>query len=159
MHLKDLTMRVRVLQSLIDILRASGYPGYDNRGVNSAAQVARRLDERYVKKYGRASFTLAVLQEVVQVHLKQKQSIVQDKVATPPEAPKDVAEWDRTLRPHHIVAERSVRSQASIHEDYKCVAGPGWDQMALFHVGPMKLKNKKYKKYKKSRHSPGIVPA
>ena len=45
LHLKGLTMRVPVLQRLIDILRASGYPGYDDRGVNSPAQVARRLDE------------------------------------------------------------------------------------------------------------------
>ena len=101
--------------------KASGYPGYDNRGVNSPAQVARRLDERYVQTYGHASFTPAAVQEAVHVHLLQKQSIVQEKVATPPEAPKDIAKWDMTLRPHHIVAERSVRSQANIHENYKSV--------------------------------------
>ena len=39
---------------------------------------------------------------------KKKQSRVQDEVATPAEAPKYVAEWDKTLRPHHIVAERST---------------------------------------------------
>ena len=55
------------------------------------------------------------------MHLMQKQSIIQEKVATPPEAPKDVAERGRTLRPHHIVVERSVRSQANIHENYKTV--------------------------------------
>eukprot|EP00959_Pyramimonas_sp_CCMP1952_P198778 4157683-Pyramimonas_sp.AAC.2 len=28
-------------------------------------------------------------------------------------------EWERTSRPHHIVPERSSRSQANIHENYK----------------------------------------
>ena len=101
-------MRVSILQSLIDILRAGGYPGYDNRGVNSPAQVAQRLNERYVQTYGHASFTPAAVRDAVNVHLPQKQSIVQEKVAAPPEAPKDIANWDMTLQPHHIVAERSV---------------------------------------------------
>ena len=52
-------------------------------------------------------------------HLKgARDSIVQDKVATPPEAPKSMREWEKTSRPHHIVAERSNRSQANIHENY-----------------------------------------
>ena len=55
------------------------------------------------------------------MHIMQKQSIIQEKIETPPEVLKDVAAWDRTLRPHHIVAERSVRSQANIHENYKAV--------------------------------------
>ena len=54
---------------------------------------------------------------------KQKTSIVQDKVATPSDAAQSIQKWDRTLRPHHIGAERSVRSQANIHENYKSVFG------------------------------------
>ena len=80
LHLKGLTMRVHVLQRLVEILRANGYPGYDNRGVNSAAQVACRLDERYIQKYGHASFTPAAVQEAVHVRHLQKHSIVQEKV-------------------------------------------------------------------------------
>ena len=50
LHLKGLTMRVKVLQELIEILRRSGYPGYEKDRVNSPSQVARRLDERYAQK-------------------------------------------------------------------------------------------------------------
>ena len=36
LHLKGLTMRVKVLQDLIAILRCSGYPGYEKDGINSS---------------------------------------------------------------------------------------------------------------------------
>ena len=114
-------MRVTVLQRLIEILRASGYPGYDEKGINSSSRVSERLNERYIKKYGYATFTPEAVKEVVHVHKANKDSIVQDKVATPSEAPKYISEWDKTLRPHHIMAERSTRSQANIHENYKAV--------------------------------------
>ena len=42
-HLKGLTMRVAVLQRLIEILRASGYPGYNEKGFNSSSRVSERL--------------------------------------------------------------------------------------------------------------------
>ena len=121
LHLKGLTMRVKVLQDLIEILRHSGYPGYEQDGVNSPALVAQRLDERYTQKYGHASFTPQAIQNAVRLQQKQQISIVQEKSATPAEAPKDVAEWDKTLRPHHIVAERSVRSQSNVQENYASV--------------------------------------
>ena len=114
-------MRVKVLQDLIEILRRSGYPGYEKDGVNSPSQVARRLDERYTQKYGHASFTPQAIQEAVLLREKQQMSIVQDKSATPAEASKEISEWDKTLRPHHIVAERSARSQTSVHENYRSV--------------------------------------
>ena len=41
-HLSGLTMRVRVVQELVEILRASGYPGYEVDGVNSRTSVAQR---------------------------------------------------------------------------------------------------------------------
>ena len=102
-HLKGLTLRVRVVQDLIDILRSSGYPGYDRNGVNSPDKVASRLNSRYTEKYGQAAFTPVAVLEAVNVIRKQKTSIVQDKVATPSDAPNDVERWDASARPHHIV--------------------------------------------------------
>ena len=114
-------MRVKVLQELIEILRASGYPGYEKIGINSPSQVAQRLDERYTQRYGHASFTPKAIQDVVRLLEKQHVSIVQEKSATPAEASKDISEWDKTLRPHHIIAERSARNQTSMHENYKAI--------------------------------------
>ena len=121
LHLKGLTMRVAVIQNLIDMLRQSGYPGYDNHGVNESSKVASRLHERYTSKYGTAQFTPAAVMEAVQQKDTSRTSIVQDKVATPADAPQAVVEWDKTLRPHHLVAERRSRCQSNIHEHYKAV--------------------------------------
>ena len=79
LHLKGLTMRVKVLQELIEILRSSGYPGYEKSGVNSPSQVAQRLDERYTQKYGHASFTPQAIQDAARLLEKQQISIVQEK--------------------------------------------------------------------------------
>ena len=121
LHLKGLTMRVEVLQNLIEILRASGYPGYEEKGINESSKVASRLHERYTSKYGSATFTPKAVLDAVNQKSSSKTSIVQDKVATPADAPQAVAQWDSTLRPHHLVAERSTRSQANIHENYKSI--------------------------------------
>eukprot|EP00959_Pyramimonas_sp_CCMP1952_P381874 8002355-Pyramimonas_sp.AAC.1 len=74
------------------IMRDTGYPGYDMDGVNSESMVGARLRERNKQKYpdkcGAVRFIPKAVEEVVR-HLKSaKESIVQDKVATPPEAPK-----------------------------------------------------------------------
>ena len=69
LHLKCLTLRVKVMQELIEILRRSGYHGYENDGVSSPARVAQRLDERYTQKYGYASFTPQAVQNAV--HLRE----------------------------------------------------------------------------------------
>ena len=71
-HLKGLTMRVAVLSRLIEILRASGYPGYEEKGINSSFRVSERLNERYIKKYGYASFTPEAVKEVVHIHKAKK---------------------------------------------------------------------------------------
>ena len=89
--------------------------------MNSPSRVASRLHERYTSKYGSAEFIPAAVTDAVRVLEKQKVSIVQEKMATPADAPQSVQDWDRALRPHHIVAERSVHSQANIHENYKSV--------------------------------------
>ena len=102
-HLRGLTLRVRVVQELIEILRSSGYPGYESSGVNSPDRVASRLNSRYTEKYGHAAFTPVAVRNAVNVISKQKTSIVQDKVATPSDGANDVKQWDASARPHHIV--------------------------------------------------------
>ena len=82
---------------------------------------ATRVQTRYMEKYGRSVFTPTKVKDAIQLLEKQKSSLVQDKIATPSEAPKHVQKWDESLRPHHIVNERSVRSQTNIHENYKSV--------------------------------------
>ena len=117
-YITGLTLRVSVIQRLIDILRGSGYPGYETDGINSAARVAQRLDDRYRKVYGEASFTPAAVEQAVRVHEKTSLSLVQDKVATPAEGLQSIDGWQRATRPSHIVAERSVQSQSNINENY-----------------------------------------
>ena len=66
-HLQGLTMRVRVIQELIEILRCSGYPGYEKHGVNGPDKVASRLDERYTSKYGASRFTPAAVLDAIKL--------------------------------------------------------------------------------------------
>ena len=120
-HLQGLTMRVGVVAQLIQILRSSGYPGYEEGGVNSETRVAQRLKERYTDVYGEARFTPAAIRASISVQKKGSISIVQDKCATPSEPAKQIAQWESAVRPNHIVAERSVNSQANIHENYRNV--------------------------------------
>ena len=117
-HLSGLTMRVRVVQQLIDILRASGYPGYGPKGVNSAEKVAQRLSDRYRSVYGESSFTPAAVHGAVRLRQQSSMSLVKDKLATPAEAGQSTNAWQRTTRPSHIMSERSVRSQCNIQENY-----------------------------------------
>ena len=49
-HLSGLTMRVDVLQELAEILRRSGYPGYEKNGINSPEKVSSRIQNRYTEK-------------------------------------------------------------------------------------------------------------
>ena len=58
---------MRVVQRLIDILRASGYPGYESDGINAADKVARRMHEQYTQVYGEATFTPAAVAQAVRV--------------------------------------------------------------------------------------------
>ena len=121
LHLKGLTMRVAVVEKLIGILRDSGYPGYEEQGLNSESNVSQRMKERYRDRYGEASFTPAAILENVNVKKRDAISIVQDKSATPSEPQNRIADWEMRSRPNHIVAERSVSSQANIHENYQNV--------------------------------------
>ena len=120
-HLQGLTMRVAVVEELIRLLRASGHAGYEEGGVNGRAKVAARLKERYTDIYGMARFQPAAVRDAICVRAKDKISIVQDKVATPAEPERDIKDWVSTLRPNHLVAEKSTNSQANIHENYRNV--------------------------------------
>ena len=66
-HLKGLTLGVAVVDNLIKIMRASGYPGYSEGGINSSAQVAQRLKEHYTDIYGVASFSPAAIQKYISI--------------------------------------------------------------------------------------------
>ncbi|CAK0805824.1 unnamed protein product [Prorocentrum cordatum] len=94
-HLTWLTLRIPAMQKLIEIMRDSGYPGYGNNGLNSFDRVATRLHERYSQtyayKYGEAKFIPQAVQDAVQQLDGAKDTIVQDKVATPPEPAKPAA--------------------------------------------------------------------
>ena len=71
-HLKGVTMRVHVIDSLIKIMRASGYPGYSEHGINSSAQVARRLRLQYTDICGFASFIPAAFQQAINIKSPEK---------------------------------------------------------------------------------------
>ena len=89
--------------------------------MNSEARVAQRLKERYTDIYGEARFMPAAIRASIDVQKKNSISLVQDKVATPSEPPTQITKWETVLRSDHIVAERSVNSQANIHENYRNV--------------------------------------
>ena len=91
------------------------------QGINAPDRVAQRLKERYADVYGQATFTPQAIQKAVNIVQPSKVSLIQEKHATPAEAAKDIREWDKTVRPQHIVAERSVHSQANTHENYQHV--------------------------------------
>ena len=73
--------------------------------------------------YGQAAFIPRAIRDAVHVKTQGRTtgSLIQEKHATPAEPIKDIREWDRTVRPDHIVAERSVKSQSNIHDNYRSV--------------------------------------
>ena len=94
-HLSGLFLRVAVAQKLIEIMRHSGYAGYENRGINAPDKVAQRLKERYTDVYGQASFIPKAVIDAINVQKLSKTSIVQDKIATPSDNTASVTEWDK----------------------------------------------------------------
>ena len=129
-HLEGVTMRVEVVSRLIEVLRKSGYAGYEDEGINSRVQVAARMKERYEDKYGKVSFVPEAVREVVDARGKQGKSIVQEKVATPPEPQQTLEQWERTERPRYLLAESSARSLSDMHEEYRSV----FQQYGTMHV-------------------------
>ena len=114
-------MRVQVVQRLIELMRASGYPGYEENGLNSNADVVKRIHEMYTSKYGTAAFMPAKIQELVVESRQGAESLVQDKVATPSDSAMAISEWQRTIQPSHIVNETSSKSQTAMHDHYSSV--------------------------------------
>ena len=122
-HLSGLTMRVAIVQELINILRGTGYPGYELHGINAPEKVAQRIKEQYTNVYGHAAFIPAAIERAVDRREMSKVSIIQEKHATPAEPSQDIREWDKTIRSQHIVAERSTRSQSNVHENISQLFG------------------------------------
>ena len=82
LHLKGLTLRIPAMQRLIEMMRDSGYPGYDNNGLNSKDRVAARLRERYAEKYaekyGEAKFTPQAVLDAVR-HLEKSEELYRSR--------------------------------------------------------------------------------
>ena len=51
LHLEGATLRPNVVHDLIEILRSTGYPGYEEHGPNSKEAVRVRVDQLYRKPY------------------------------------------------------------------------------------------------------------
>ena len=104
LHLKVLTQRIPATQRPIEIMRGSGYPGHDNSGLNSKDRVDAHLRERhaekYAEKYGEATCMPQVAVGAARHLEKARSSIVQDKVATPPEPAQVIEDWVKTASPH-----------------------------------------------------------
>ena len=96
--------------------------------------------------YGSAGFTPAAITKVIQTHEKTKISLVQDKSATPAEGPQPVESWDASLRPQHIVNERSTTGQSNVQENYAAVFAKFGDlhitsgSTMVIHIGISPLK-------------------
>ena len=56
LHLEGATMRPAVVEHLIRLLRASGYPGYEENGVNSERQVRERMERMCRRQYASDKF-------------------------------------------------------------------------------------------------------
>ena len=118
-HLDGVTMRPHVVLQLIKILRSSGYPGYEDKGVNAQSEVDRRMKEQYEDKYGTAKFIPDTIYQIIDVRKLKGPSIVSDKVASPPEPDVEVETWEKTNRPAYLMAESSGRSATDLHEEHK----------------------------------------
>ena len=60
-HLEGVTMRTNIVMELIQVLRASGYPGYEKEGINSSKNVEERMGRRYVDKYAHHGMPVSFL--------------------------------------------------------------------------------------------------
>ena len=78
------------MRKLIEIMRDSGYPGYDQNGLNSVDRVSARLEAKFVPQ---------AVQDAVRHFEKTSDSIVQEKVATPAEPAKEAEHVVRGLSP------------------------------------------------------------
>jgi len=126
-HIKGVTLRLHVLEELLEVMRNTGYPGYGPGDVNSAELVAQRLQARYkdpYASYGRSAFVPKAVLAAVQITEPQSQSLVQDKAATPADAPSvaedagaAVEECLKQKQPLHHMAERSSEMQGRAHLD------------------------------------------
>eukprot|EP00973_Karenia_brevis_P093968 12420082-Karenia_brevis.AAC.1 len=89
-HLEGLTMRAHVLDGLVAILRKTGYPGYEENGMNSEAKVREKVAELYREKTGEAKFIPESIKSAVETEsakvtslfLQTKQQYLQKGIKT-----------------------------------------------------------------------------
>ncbi len=120
-HISGIKMKADNVARLIDILRSTGYSGYEDNGVNSKKAVEERLRKQYREKYGEGLFIPEAVQKSIEAGVDKKRkgaSLIWDKGATPAEPAASVAQLDATLRPMQILCERTGGSISEAHNEY-----------------------------------------
>lgn len=124
LHLEGATLRPAVVEEPIRLLRASGYPGYEEDGLNSERQVRYRMDRMCRRRYNADKFIPAEIEKAIAAAWEErrgKASFIYDTNATPAERAASVEELNATLRPLEFVAERTSRSMSEAHNEYGSV--------------------------------------
>ena len=115
-------MRPHVVRLLISSLRQSGWPGYEEDGINNAAAVERRIQELYVKPYqGANKFMPKKIEAAIEKAQSAKllgPSLISEKTASPAEPASSIQKLEEGLRPLQIVAEKSCFSQSEAHANH-----------------------------------------
>ena len=123
-HLEGATLRPAIVEKLIEVLRSSGYPGYEEHGLNSAKNVRERTERLYERRYRKNKFIPRSIEKAMQTSLQKQvgqSSLIIDKNATPSEPSSTAQSLSATLRPLDIVAERSAKSVSEAHNEYGSV--------------------------------------
>ena len=122
-HLPGVTMRVDRVLELIELLRESGYAGYEEGGVNSREKVRHRMRAMYEDKYGYDErFIPKAVQDAIDQAYSARlagPSLVLDKSATPSEPAAEVKNFLEHTRPSELVAQRSVQSTTECFNETK----------------------------------------
>ena len=123
-HLEGVTMRVDMVMRLIELLRASGCPGYELDGLNSREMVDRRTFERYRGKYGIGAFIPDCVREAIASAHRATlcgPSLASDKSSTPDEIAAEVHRFLEFTRPAQLVPQQSSKSLSQAFDENKFV--------------------------------------
>ena len=116
-------MRANRVLELIDLLRESGYAGYEEAGLNSREKVRHRMRAMYGDKYAyHEPFIPKAVQDAIdQAYCARLAgpSLVLDKSATPSEPAAEVKNFLEHTRPSELVAQRSVQSITECFDEKK----------------------------------------
>ena len=136
-HLPGATMRANKVLELIELLRESGYAGYEETGLNSKERVRNRMRELYQEQYSyNESFTPKAVQDAIEQAYTAKlsgPSLVLDKSATPSEPAAEVKSFLEHTRPSELVAQRSVHSLTECFDEKKFTFSKYQD--VIIHTG------------------------